>query len=366
MVLTYKYRLKDKHSKAILRKYSYAVNQVWNFCVATQKKTQQNWKFGRNNKWLGKYDFQKLTKETSKELQLHAQTIKSTCNQFVQSRDQHKVVPKFRKSAGPKRNLGWIPFQEQSRQITPDSVTYLGRTYRFFGSKRRPLPTNTTGGCFVEDSLGRWWVCFYVDVPVVKSNGKNVIGIDLGLKTLATLSNGEKIDNITPYRKYEAKLKVAQKANNKKQIKRIHNKIKNIRRDYLHKTTTKLIKENKSIFIGNVSSSKLAKTKMAKSVLDAAWGMFRNMLSYKSSRNSVYYREVDERFSTQICSSCGIIPPESPKGITGLGMRVWECSNCNTIHDRDRNSAKNILKFGLNLQPPVEGSPKSLYVRFRR
>jgi len=332
---------------------------VWNYCVAIQKKSQQNYRLGGNTKWLGKYDFVDLTKGISKELGINAQTVQNVCHEFTQSRDQHKKIPKFRKSSGAKRSLGWVSFQEQSRQISKDSITYTGNTYKLFGCKKRPLPSNAKGGCFVQDSLGHWYVCFSVDVPVTSTTATQEVGIDLGLKTLATLSTGEKMDSVTPYRKYEEKLATAQKANNKKQVKRIHAKIKNVRKDYLHKATTKITKENKSIFVGNVCSSKLAKTNMAKSIYDAAWSMFRNMLNYKSSRNSAYYKEIDERFSTQICSSCNKITEGSPKGIADLGIRIWACSNCGVLHDRDVNAAKNILRFGLSVQPLAEGSSLS-------
>ena len=123
---------------------------------------------------------------------VHAQSIQSICDQFVKSRNLHKQCPKFRRSGGPKRSLGWIPFQQQSRKITASSVTYLGNTYRFFGAKRRPLPEAAKGGCFVEDARGRWWVCFQVEVADLPLAPDQAVGIDLGLKTLMTLSTGEK------------------------------------------------------------------------------------------------------------------------------------------------------------------------------
>ena len=88
---------------------------------------------------------------------------------------------------------------------------------------------------------------------------------------------------------------------------------------------------------------------MAKSVLDAGWSTFRAMLAYKSAG----YVEVDERFTTQTCSSCGALPPERPKGIAGLGMREWCCSDCGATHDRDVNAARNILALGRSAAPPA-------------
>ena len=82
---------------------------------------------------------------------------------------------------------------------------------------------------------------------------------------------------------------------------------------------------------------------MAKSVLDAGWSTFRAMLKYKSAG----YVEVDEKFTTQTCSQCGALPPERPKGIAGLGIRTWQCSACGADHDRDVNSALNILAIAV-------------------
>jgi len=238
-------------------------------------------------------------------------------------------------------------------------VTYLGNTYRFFGAKRRPLPKTAKGGCFVEDARGRWWVCFHVeiadDLPMAPDVG---VGIDLGLHTLATLSTGDKIEAPRHYRKLEDKLAIAQRAGNKDRARAINAKIKNQRLDHAHKWTTKAANAFRRIFVGNVSSSQLAKTKMAKSVLDAGWSTSRNFLRYKASRHGGVFREVEEAktLTTQTCSTTGLIPPESPIGIAGLGIREWDCSACGEIHDRDVNAARNILKLGLSAQPLVEES----------
>lgn len=106
------------------------------------------------------------------------------------------------------------------------------------------------------------------------------------------------------------------------------------------------MEENGAIFVGNVSSEKLVKTKMAKSTLDAGWSMFKTMLEYKSHQAGVVFEEVNESYSTQTCSQCGSI--EGPKGLSGLGVREWTC-DCGAVHDRDTNAAKNILAKGLNM-----------------
>lgn len=138
----------------------------------------------------------------------------------------------------------------------------------------------------------------------------------------------------------------AQRANKKKQVRNLHAKIANSRRDHLQKASTELVRDNAMIVIGNLNASKLIKTKMAKSVLDSGFSVFRTMLKYKCENAGVWFEEVNEAYTTQTCSCCGAITDSSPKGRAGLGIREWTCSACNTTHDRDVNAAKNILRIG--------------------
>ena len=128
--------------------------------------------------------------------------------------------------------------------------------------------------------------------------------------------------------------------------KAIHAKIKNQRKDMLHKFSTAMVRGNAAVFVGNMSSKKMVKTKMAKSTLDAGWSMLKTMLEYKSHQAGVVFLEVNEAYSTQACSCCGSICASSPKGRSGLRMREWTCVECGSTHDRDINAAKNILAAG--------------------
>ena len=145
--------------------------------------------------------------------------------------------------------------------------------------------------------------------------------------------------------KKKKKLGIAQRARNKKRVRAIYAKIKQIRNNHLHQESTKLVKNYSSIFVGNVNAKSLAKTKLAKSVLDAGWTMFRTLLKYKCENAGVWFEEVNEQYTTQTCSCCGS-RDSSPKGRTGLRIREWTCVQCGTLHDRDINAAKNILALG--------------------
>jgi putative transposase len=176
--------------------------------------------------------------------------------------------------------------------------------------------------------------------------GATIFGIDLGLKTMATCSDGTAFDMPRWYRLSEQRMGIVQRANKKRQVKAIHAKIGNQRKGAIHKETSALVSKHTAIFVGNVNAKALAKTGMAKSVHDTAWTTFRAQLKYKAIRQCVVFEEVNEAFSTQTCSSCGTVPDSRPKGIAGLGIREWTCSACGSVHDRDTNAARNILRLG--------------------
>lgn len=201
-------------------------------------------------------------------------------------------------------------------------------------------------GSFSEDSRGRWYFNIALDYDEQPTEGVSAVGIDLGLKDIATTSDGEKLAAGRFYLDLEPALGKAQRANKKRRVKAIHAKIKNRRKEALHKFSTAIVKANAAIFVGDVSASKLIKTKMAKSVLDAGWSMLKTQQEYKAIARSAVFQVVVESYSTQACSCCGALSPNSPKGRAGLRIRVWVCSECGTLHDRDVNASKNILAAG--------------------
>jgi transposase len=269
----------------------------------------------------------------------------------VASRDGNTKCPRFRASFGAKRALGWIPFIPRALKIDGDAATYLKRKFRFW--KSREIEGIFKAGAFAQDARGRWYVTFQCEIEDNLPAGNGEIGIDLGLKALATCSDGAEIPALRHYRKFEQKLGEAQRAGNKKRARAIYAKITNSRRHHLHVASSKLAAENSLIAIGNVNVAKLAKTMISKSLFDASWSSFRHMLRYKLARRQAVYVEVDERYTSQTCSECGSL--SGPKGIAGLGVRRWECSECGFHHDRDVNSARLILASGRNVALQLSG-----------
>ncbi len=252
----------------------------------------------------------------------------------------------WRCSGGAKKALGWIPFKSGAAKWINGQVRYAGLFFKVWDSYGLSK-FDFRSGCFSQDSRGRWYFNIAVQVEVVtRQAAGGQVGIDLGLKTTATCSNGDSLARQDCYRNLELKLGKAQRAKNKKRVKAIRAKIKNTRKDAIHKFTSKIVKENSLIIVGNVSSQKLAKTKMAKSVLDAGWFMLKTQLEYKSITTQGVFLEVNESYTTQTCSCCGCISLSSPKGRAGLRIREWTCAECGTTHDRDINAAKNILALG--------------------
>lgn len=338
--LTIKLRLREKHA-AELNRQARAVNFVWNYLNETSRKA-----WSRDRRWLSAFDLGKLTAGTSKELDLHAHTIKRVCDQFATSRDKAKRAGiRWR----GRNSIGWVPFNTGHVSFDGETLKFRGIAYETMHLRDQLVPGMRFGaGSFNQDGKGRWYINLPVEVECASDAPARRVGVDLGLKDLATLSDGGKVEMLSFYRKSEAALGRAQRGRKTKRARAIHAKAANRRKDFLHKASAALAKEYGLIVIGDVSPSKLARTGMAKSVLDAGWSDFKRMISYKAMMHGGRMIEVSERMTSQVCSECGSMPPSRPKGIADLGKRMWACDDCGTVHDRDVNAARNILRVGLD------------------
>jgi putative transposase len=196
-----------------------------------------------------------------------------------------------------------------------------------------------------------------VDDPTVEALPvtDGAVGIDAGLTSLATLSTGEKISNPRHYRKHRRKLKQVQKSLSRKlkgsknrhkarvKVARQHARIADSRRDFLHKLSTRLVRENQTIVVEDLAVQNMVKNhKLAGSISDAGWSELVRMLDYKCTWYGRTLVKIDRWFpSSKRCGSCGHTVESLP-----LAVREWECPHCQTIHDRDINAARNILAAG--------------------
>jgi putative transposase len=334
---TYKFRLRDRHAAELCRQ-ARAVNFCWNFCNETQQKAAQS---GR--KWLTAVDLMRLTAGASSMLDIHAHTIQKVCQQYDRARSAKRK--RWLRWRG-RKSLGWIPFNTGHVSFDGEGFTFRGQHYTPMHMREMAKGVKIAAGSFNQDSKGRWYINCPVDVETANQAPITKIGIDLGLKDFATLSDGGKVGMPRFYRESEVALGVAQRARKTKRARAISAKVANRRRDFMHKASSVLAKQYGLIVIGDVSPSKLTQTSMAKSVLDAGWATFKYMLSYKAIRHGGSVIEVSEYLTTQTCSECGSLPSSRPKGIAGLSKRSWACDDCGTVHDRDVNAARNILRVG--------------------
>jgi putative transposase len=345
MLLVYRYRIKSL--TGLLSSQARACNFVWNFCNDTQLQALK-W----NKRWPSGFDLNRLTAGSSKELALHSGTINAVCEQYAKSRSQRNRP--FLRWRG-RRSLGWVPLKGRDLKREGEAFRFAGHTFRVFHS--RPLPPGKIkdGTNFSCDARGHWFLNIVVEVAAADVRpARRAIGIDLGLENFAAFSNGPKIENPRHWRQLADRLATAQRAHKRRQETHLHARIAHARRDFHHKLSTRIVRHFDYIAVGNVNAAGLAKTRMAKSVLDAGWSSFRHMLRYKALARGAGYEEVNESCSSRDCSFCG--SETGPKGVAELGIRSWVCSECGVSHDRDINSALNIL-FRSGHRTPAEGIP---------
>ena len=341
---TLRLRIKDKHTK-VLAAMAREVNQVWNYCNETSHRSIRE-----RHRWLSGYDLQKLTNGFSKcdGVLIGSPTVQQVCEDYAKARKQFKKAKLRWRVSNPqssKYSLGWIPFKARALQYKAGQIAFAGQKLSLWDSYGL-ADYELRAGSFSQDARGRWYLNVVVKVQAKASAATAAVGIDLGLKEAAVASTGERIEGRF-YRKLECQLGIAQRAKKKQRARAIHAKIANQRKDMLHKFSTALVQNNAAIFVGDVASSQLVKTKMAKSTLDAGWSTLKTMLEYKSQQAGIVFEVVNESYTTQTCSCCGGIPASSPKGRAGLRIREWTCATCGTWHDRDINASRNILAVGL-------------------
>lgn len=219
----------------------------------------------------------------------------------------------------------------------------------------RALPSAPSSVTVLRDAAGRHFASFVVEVtprPLPEADAE--CGIDLGLAHFAIMDDGTKVSSPRFLRRAEKKLKKAQRELSRKQkgsanterarvrVARAHAKVADARRDFHHKLSTRIVRDNQAVTVEDLPVRALARTRLAKSVHDAGWSAFVSMLEYKAALYGREFRKVG-RFepTSQVCSSCDV--KDGPKP---LYVRQWECTACGTVHDRDVNAARNIAALG--------------------
>jgi putative transposase len=223
----------------------------------------------------------------------------------------------------------------------------------------RPLPEGAEPSTVTvsRDAAGRWHISILVEEKITSlSPAGTVVGIDAGITSLVALSTGEKIANPKHARRDRARLALAQRRLSRKQkgsanrakarvkVARVHARITDRRADFLHKLSTRIIRENQTVVIEDLSVRNMVRNhSLARAISDASWSELRFMLEYKADWYGRTVIAIDRFYpSSKTCSACGAIAAKMP-----LNVREWACASCGALHDRDVNAAKVILAAGL-------------------
>ncbi len=340
------------------------VRVVWNdtlaYCQELYQQGEKKPKYTELSKRLTQIkktkEKQWLTEVSSIPLQQYLRDLETAYSNFFASckgeRKGNKVKPpKFKK----RKSKQSARFTDNGFTVNQHHVT-LAKIGDLKVVWSRPLPSKPSSVTVIKDAADRYFLSFVVEIQpeTLLDNGQSV-GIDLGIATFATLDTGEKINAPKPLKKRLKRLKKAQRNLSRKQkeskrrekarkrVAKIHAKIKDTRTDFLHKLSTRIVRENQTIVLEYLNTSGMVKNrKLSRAISDLGWRSFRDMLSAKSDKYGRNFRIISRWEPTsQRCSCCGNIG-----GKKALNIREWECLFCGTFHDRDVNAAVNIKVAG--------------------
>ncbi|MDJ0515271.1 MAG: RNA-guided endonuclease TnpB family protein [Trichodesmium sp. MO_231.B1] len=313
--------------------------------------------------WKKQEDLDFLKEVSSVPLQQGLRHLQTAFTNFFSGRTKY---PNFKK----KRNGGSAEFTKSAFKWK-DGQVYLAKCSEPLAIRwSRQLPPGCVPSTITVklDSSGRWSVSLRVNDTrnlSLKSVTKQ-IGIDLGITSLLTTSEGEKFANPKNHYKLHKKLRLAQKSLSRKtkgsnnyhkariKVARIHAKIKDSRLDYTHKLTTQLIRENQTIVVEDLGVKNMVKNhKLARAISDANWSELVRQLAYKAEWYGRELIKIDRYFpSSKRCSNCGHTVEKLP-----LNIREWDCPECGSHHDRDINASINILRMGTRVGVRRKGTP---------
>ena len=363
MKLRYRYRIyPTPQQKSALARLFGCCRVVFNDALAFCRENYWNGnKFVGYKEWAKSLTESKNTEErkwlkevSSIPLQQSLQDLKTAYKNFFDSckgeRKGKKVKPpKFKK----RRSKQSARFTRNGFKINQHTVT-LPKIGDLKVVWSRELPSDPSSVTVTKDSANRYFLSFVCEVKrnPLPQNDQSV-GVDLGIADFATLSTGEKIKSPKPLKRNLRKLRRLQRNLSKKQkgsnrrerarlkVAKVHAKVADVRTDFLHKLSTRLIQENQLISLEDLNVSGMVKNHcLARAISDLGWRSFRTMLEAKGG---MYERDVRiiHRWepTTQKCSCCGF-----RGGKKELDVREWTCLNCGAVHDRDINASKNILK----------------------
>lgn len=362
----YKFRIyPNKEEEILIHKHFGCTRFIYNWALNLKNETYQ-----KENKNLGRFtiqaeipkmkktqDYEWLKEVNSQSLQASLMHMDEAFQRFFTKKGGY---PKFKSKHDNNKSFEIpantiIDVKNKRISIPKFKQGIKARLHRTIPQKA-VIKTSTVS----MNPSGQYFVSVLVEEPIKEKKYrnptiKNSVGVDLGIKDFATLSNGEKIENPKFLKKNIKKLKKEQRrlskkvkgSNNRKKqrikVAKLHNKISNMRNDFLHKLTSKLVSENQAICLEDLNVKGMIKNhNLAQAISDVSWSKFNTLLEYKAEWNSVHILRIG-RFepSSKMCS-CGVIYKDLK-----LSDRNWICKTCGTTHDRDILASQNIQKFAI-------------------
>lgn len=366
MKARYRYRCYPTPSqKLALAKLFGCVRVVWNdalsFCISEYKGGKKKPKnaelqkqFITQAKKLKEREW--LSEVSAIPLQQSLNNLEQAYQNFFNSckgtrKGQRVKPPKFKK----RKSQQSAHFTKLGFSFKGEKV-YLAKIGKIDVLWSRQLPSEPSSVTIIKDSADRYFLSFVVEIqPEILPQSENSVGIDLGITTFATLSNGQKIkapkplkQRIKKLRKFSKQLSRKTKGSKRyekarKRLAKIHAKVSDTRTDFLHKLSTQIVRENQTIVLEDLNVSGMIKNrKLSRAISDLGWRSFRTFLEAKSEKYGRDFRVIDRWEPTsKTCSCCGF-----KIGKLDLSVRDWICLNCGTSHDRDVNAAINIKVAG--------------------
>jgi putative transposase len=358
----YRYRFyPTPEQEDLLRRTLGCVRLVYNKALHTrteawyQRQQRVDYKdtSGMLTEWKKQEDLQFLNEVSSVPLQQGLRNLQKAFTNFWAGRTKYPNFKQKRNGGSAEFTRSAFKWKDGQLWLAKCSEPLPIRWSRTFPAGREP----STATVRMEAS-GRWFVSLLVDDHTVKPlpEVNKAVGIDAGITCLMTTSDGEKIVNPNHFKRLRYKLRQAQKALSRKvkgsnnrekariEVARIQAAIADSRKDFLHKLTTRLVRENQTIAVEDLSVKNMMNNhKLAQAIADASWSELVRQLEYKAAWSGRTLVKIDRWFpSSKRCGHCGHIVDQLP-----LNVREWTCPECGTYHDRDINAAQNILAAGL-------------------
>lgn len=351
----------DAEQRASLARNAGARRWIWNWALGRKIDYYRRHKKGLASRILsGELPALKRQPGTAWLADADSQSLQETLRDldraFVNFFEKRARYPRFKSK---KRDQA--RFRVSQRVTANDGICHIPKIGSVPIRQSQPVDSATKSATFKRDASGNWDVTLVTeftmpDATLPEVSPAEVVGIDLGLHDFAVLSNGERIPAPKFFRRAERQLRKAQRvfsrrkkgsarrARAKRNVSLVHRKSTNQRKDFLHKLTTDLVGKYEGVCIEDLNVKGLARTKLAKSMLDASFGEFRRQLKYKAIWNRRHLAVVGRFYpSSKTCHACGAIN----QALT-LADRNWTCI-CGVQHDRDLNAALNICSEGLKI-----------------